>query len=743
MANMFLKTGATNWTAAASWSATSAGGVDSVGPPLVSTDCIAELLSGNVTLDAGATCRSFDTTSGVGTYGGTITHTAAVVFAIGDATAGAGNVAIKLNSGVTYAPAADNCSIRFTSTSATLQTIDLGGKTVANLTFNTAGIWALTTGVTMRAATTTVSLNAGVVHTDGAADTSGLTHNFGIVSASNATARSWLLGTSTINMSGTATCWDFTNATGLTMSAASSTINFTGAGGTPQGGLQTYGTVNATGSGSFSPSGFTTMATFTRTGTATTTDSLFIGGTFTVTSTLTFTGNSASNRLLVLSPNIGIAFALTKTTATVTASNADFRDINLSGGATVNLSAATGGSGNGGGCSGITFTTPQTNYWVGNGGNYSDAATHWANSSGGTPGSGRVPLLQDTGNFDANSFSSGGQTVTFDMPRTGSLNWTGATNSPTVSYSVTGNAVSHYGSLNLISGMTATFGTATPFTFFGRSSYTFTSGGKTFPAVTVTAVGGTVTLQDALTSSAAVTINNGSFITGGNAITATNFVNSSTATRTVNITNSTITLSQSSATPWSTVSTGLTFVGTGSTIKYTGVSASATTFAGAGLTYGTLYFNRGTSSGTNLITGSNTFAVLRDDGTAAHTLQFTVATTQTIATGAGWRVSGTSGNLISLNSTTTGTYNLTISGAGTVSADYLNIQHSIARPWSGAAGVDTWYAGANSTDNQATVTAGNGWIFTAPPGTTSNGTLAFPIDRKLLIYPIIKNIIQI
>lgn len=42
---------------------------------------------------------------------------------------------------------------------------------------------------------------------------------------------------------------------------------------------------------------------------------------------------------------------------------------------------------------------------------------------------------------------------------------------------------------------------------------------------------------------------------------------------------------------------------------------------------------------------------------------------------------------------------------GAVTTDYMNIQHSIATP------ANTWYAGSNSTDNQANETAGSGWIF--------------------------------
>jgi len=91
---------------------------------------------------------------------------------------------------------------------------------------------------------------------------------------------------------------------------------------------------------------------------------------------------------------------------------------------------------------------------------------------------------------------------------------------------------------------------------------------------------------------------------------------------------------------------------------------------------------------------------------------FQNGTSHTLTT---FTVSGTSGNVITINSQTTATFALVKSGGGTISCDYLNIQHSVATPAS------TWYAGTHSTDNQAVATAGSGWIFTDPPAGSSNG----------------------
>lgn len=51
-------------------------------------------------------------------------------------------------------------------------------------------------------------------------------------------------------------------------------------------------------------------------------------------------------------------------------------------------------------------------YWVGNGGRWYDDATHWATTSGGSPGSGNLPTSNDNAIFDDKSFSLSSQSVT-------------------------------------------------------------------------------------------------------------------------------------------------------------------------------------------------------------------------------------------------------------------------------------------------------------------------------------------
>lgn len=144
MAVLYAKAAGGNYSAAGTWSNVNSAGVDNSGPPTASTDVIFELGSGNVNIDVSSACRSLDTTSGTGSYGGVLTHTSTRTLSIGDATAGAGNVAFKLNSGMTYTLSGASTALNFVSSSATQQTITMGGKTCGNITFNGSGAnWAL------------------------------------------------------------------------------------------------------------------------------------------------------------------------------------------------------------------------------------------------------------------------------------------------------------------------------------------------------------------------------------------------------------------------------------------------------------------------------------------------------------------------------------------------------------------------------------------------------------------------
>lgn len=133
-----------------------------------------------------------------------------------------------------------------------------------------------------------------------------------------------------------------------------------------------------------------------------------------------------------------------------------------------------------------------------------------------------------------------------------------------------------------------------------------------------------------------------------------------------------------------------------SRIEFTDTSASTITFGGGGWTYYEVVFNRGASTGINIISGNNSFTNFRDLGTVAHTISITSGTTQTFGN---FDVRGTPGNIISLIRSSTTAVLLAKSPRGFVICDYLNITNVPVN------NVNTWYAGPNST-----VTTSANWI---------------------------------
>ena len=91
-------------------------------------------------------------------------------------------------------------------------------------------------------------------------------------------------------------------------------------------------------------------------------------------------------------------------------------------------------------------------FWVGNGGDW-DSTTHWSLTSGGTSGA-SVPSQNDDVFFDANSFTSGSQTVidTDVYENAKSINFTGVTNTPNIQFN--GWVTLWGGDFTLVSGIT-------------------------------------------------------------------------------------------------------------------------------------------------------------------------------------------------------------------------------------------------------------------------------------------------
>ena len=280
----------------------------------------------------------------------------------------------------------------------------------------------------------------------------------------------------------------------------------------------------------------------------------------------------------------------------------------------------------------------------------------------------------------------------------GNFNCVGYTGALTVSTSgldITGNMV-------LGTGMTIATGTLAISMLATSGTATITSNGVTINCpVTLDGVGGTFSLVDALVMDAAstLTLTNGIFTANNQNVTTGLFASSNANIRTITMGSGTWTLS-GVGTVWTTATTtNLTLTEGTSTIKLTDASATAKTFSGGGETFNNLWYAPGAGTGTLNFVGSNTFNDFRDNGSAAHSVLFTAASTNTFAS---W--TGFTGNLVTIGSITAANHNLAKTGGGVIDVAPAAISRSQATP------ATTWY-GDSATDG------GNnsGWIFTVAP----------------------------
>jgi hypothetical protein len=254
-----------------------------------------------------------------------------------------------------------------------------------------------------------------------------------------------------------------------------------------------------------------------------------------------------------------------------------------------------------------------------------------------------------------------------------------------------------YGNLTLGAGMTV--GATVNSTVFGSTSgtKTITSNGVTFDApMQFNGVGGNWQLADNLTvgSTRTVTLSNGTLNGNGRNVTLGSFALGA-GTKTLTIGSGTWT-AVGSGTAWNanTNVANLTVSPSDGIISMT--SASAKTFAGGAQTWPTL--NQG-GAGALTIQQSNSFASITNTVQPA-TITLTAGTTQTVGE---FGVSGTAGNLITLNSSTSGT-RATLSDSGRVNyVSFVSIKDI------SATGGALW----NAFLSRGNVDAGNnlGWNF--------------------------------
>lgn len=554
------------------------------------------------------------------------------------------------------------------------------------------------------AATNAWTVSGAVTLTNGTLNTLSQTCTWGSFSSSNSNTRTLTLGASAIGVTGTGFSWDLGSSatSGLTLNAGTSVITFT-ANASIRLAQHTYYDIVGTGAGLqplFTSGGSCHNLSITPSPAVKTDESVIWNSFINVTGTLTITGQSSVNRVLIYSSTLGTPRTITA--AAVSLTDVDFMDITGAGAATWSGTRV----GLCGGTTGITGTVASgtagthggvKRYGVG-AGNWSATAT-WSETDGGAGGA-SIPLPQDDVYLTA---SSGAGTYTMDMPRACSdLICTGFTRT------LSSGTVSTYGSVALASGMTHSGGTL--WSLCGRGTHSVTCATKTFSGILkFFGPGGIYSLSDAFLGSGAIYFDAlASFATNNFSVGATNITFAAlNTTASLDFGTSVLTLTGTfgiyPGSNW-VIST------TAHSIVLTGTAAGSFGATGAGKTWGSFADNSVKGTNALTITGNNTF-----NGTFTVSgkkgLNFAAGSVQTF--NGAVSINGTAGNLVTLQSSVSGSAYTFTKTSGVVSCDFISVKDSHA------GGGALFFAGklADSVD----VSGNTGWVFTDPALSGSKG----------------------
>jgi hypothetical protein len=679
MADRYWVGGTASWdgTAGTKW-ATTSGGTGGETVPTTADDVFFDAGStGTVTISTGNTgAKSINCTGFTGTFAGTANITIA------------GSLTLAAGMGYTYTG-----DYTFTGTG----TLITAGKTVRGITVNPGVGNTITLGDAFSSGST---LNA-ISVANGAFDTANYAVSTGrlIASSGNATVN---LGSSTVTLNGTTTLIITSSST---FNAGTSQINITVNTATSLTfGGKTYYNVSFTNASRPEILMGTTGATFNNLSFIGPTSSgvqiVTLGANITVNGTLTAAGPTVLRRMFIRSDNP--VTIRTITAANVSADDCDFESITIAGAASPIAPARAGDCG---GNSGITFPAAKTVYRVGLSTVWASGSA-WAPDSGGTGNDVNFPLAQDTAAIDNNTALTGTLSVS-NIFNVGAFDCSNRTTGITINYSA---ACRWHGSHTLSSAITVS-GAATQ-TFAGRAAIDFTSAGKTITfAMTVANPTGTFRLMDALngsTSSCAIIVNNGTFNANNYNVTCFQFVSSGSTTRTVTMGSGLWTIGGTSLL-WNTgTTTNLTFNKDTADILLSNATTTSRIF-----TAGALSFNKltiGGTTGTSVTTlGQGTgasFTELASTKTVSHTIRFSA----NVATIGVWSVTGTAGNVVTVDSNTAGTRRTFTLSNITSGIDYLSVIDI------GELSGNKFYVGTNSTNggNNSNV------YFTDPPAPTAD-----------------------
>lgn len=306
-----------------------------------------------------------------------------------------------------------------------------------------------------------------------------------------------------------------------------------------------------------------------------------------------------------------------------------------------------------------------------------------------------VAFTSESNLFNINVTAGSDTIFVYDNTAFNNLNFTG------FSGTLGSNPISVYGDVTFSAGMTVT-ASANVITFASTNvtPRSIASNGCTVDRpLTFNGVGGSWQLADNLTVGAtrAITLTNGTLNANGKNVSCGSFALGA-GTKTLTLGSGTWTVA-ASGTSWNanTNVSNLTVSASTGTINMT--SASAKTFAGGAKAWPTL--NQG-GAGALTIQQSNTFANVTNTVQPA-TITLTAGTTQTVSA---FGVSGTAGNLITLNSSAAGSQATLSDSSGINSVSFVSIKDI------NATGGSIWDAPTTAGN----VDAGNnlGWNFGIP-----------------------------
>lgn len=665
MATFYWVGGTGTWsgTSNTNWAASS-GGAGGAGVPGATDDVVFDANSnvgtGAFTVTTGGTpaCRNFT----AGSLDGAMTLTVSVALSVyGNFTAPATNFSVTSGA----------VAIQFVGSGT--QTITSNGVTLTSLTIQSTG--TVTLADALNYGTRNLIINSGTF------DTAGFSvSGTGFIVANAPTGICTVnLNNSTVTM---VTSFQILNPGWAVLNAGTSSIVFTGSGPTL---FCTASTTLYNVSYTSTSSVFLAFVITASTSTLTFNNlsyptpaaepfsvGVWINGSLTVNGTLTVpVGSTTASRVNRVS---FYSFSATSTINAATRSgalvNVDFKGITITG-----PTAPWSGTnlGDGGGNTGITgFAAPRTIYWsLAGGGSWWDNA--WASSSGGSPALANFPLPQDTVVFGNTGLNTSATVAVVSGSVMGTIDFSTRSNAMTFS---TASISATCGSFVLNSAITIS-GTSSLYVGKNGTTVNITTAGKSITFALFTTGSGNITFTDNYTSSSNIVLQSGNVDLNGKTFSIAAMNKAYANPTSVNLNGATITATGATPVNLQSNATAVTFTGactfnlsnaSAKTISnpslsdmsgfsFVNTGAGALTFANLRYTYPTV------TTSANYGNLTTTVRPLTVNFTAGQTFGFV-----------NFGITGTAGNLVTLQTTTAGTQAFISAPYQTINMSYNSIK---------------------------------------------------------------------